>query len=353
MKIVVKRNPTLPIALSKRRLCAGAVLAASVLTFPLLANAMHELPDCGTPSNAPDDISLRLSLKNGQVVFREGEIIALTAKYQALKKKKYTLDNRSYDRSGRLDGMEVFCLDPESGSDPLSDYYSQPVAFFGGGLFSDADPGEKPFDVQIELNEWQSLPPGSYRLSIVGNRVTIHNNEDSMGFGGAPVTLRSNTVAFRVIAAEPEWQAAQLASAVTVLDSPTSKEEDKKHAARVLRFLGSEDATLELVKRYVSGDKPFGWEFKFGLFGSPDRAIAIHAMHDAIKNPDHPITREFAQTLATLELQSDPGLSAAFRVDADQHSWKQVSEVFWKEEEKRVAEYMAEAAANGHPTPKQ
>lgn len=343
----MKRKPTLPIALSKRCLCAGAVLAASVLTFPLLANAMRELPDCGTPSNAPDDISLRLSLKNGQVVFREGEIIALTAKYQALKKKKYTLDNRSYDRSGRLDGMEVFCLDPESGSDPLSDYYSQPIAFFGGGLFSDADPGEKPFDVQIELNEWQSLPPGDYRLSINGNRVTVRNNEDSMGFGGAQVSLRSNTVAFRIIGAEPAWQAAQLASAVAILDSAASKQEDKNHAARILRFLGSEDSTRELARRYISSDKPFGWDFKFGLFGSPHRAIAIQAMHEAITNPDHPVTTEFVETLAALELQSDPGLRGKFK----QATWITTNDAYEAELSKREAGYLAEAGANGHAIP--
>jgi hypothetical protein len=74
--------------------------------------------------------------------------------------------------------------------------------------------------------------------------------------------------------AEPEWQLEQLPAAERALDSPDS--DDAKHAARVLRFLGSEEATRELARRFWSGnEQPFGWDLKFGLFGSRHRATAI------------------------------------------------------------------------------
>jgi hypothetical protein len=89
-------------------------------------------PDvCKAAETSPADLSLSISLKNGQTAFREGEIIPLIAVYTANASKKYLLNNRSYDRSGRLSGMEEFCLTPVSSVDPLEDYYSNPWGFFG------------------------------------------------------------------------------------------------------------------------------------------------------------------------------------------------------------------------------
>jgi hypothetical protein len=311
--------------------CCGAPLAQS------------QTDDCSAASSPAGDVSLHLSLKNGQSVFREGEIIALTAEYTAVSKKKYVLNNRSYDRSGRLSGMEVFCIEPDRGVDPLSDYFGTGELFFGGGLFSELDPAEKPFVRDLELNEWETLPAGSYRLSVVGNRIALKPGKDSMESGDSPIPLRSNAVEFRVEAAEPDWQAAQLAAAVSALDSPGSTKDEKEHAARVLRFLGSEASTRELVRRYSSGAEPFGWEMKFGLFGSSNRQVAIDAMQAAIHDPLHPITAEFVDTLVTLEMAQLP--KDRFRPsDSSQKAWSQAHEAYEAEHDRRVKAYMAEAA---------
>ena len=50
------------------------------------------------------------------------------------KEKKYYLNTRGYDRSGRLNGLEVFCIAPGTGEDPLSDYFNGVMGFLGGGL---------------------------------------------------------------------------------------------------------------------------------------------------------------------------------------------------------------------------
>jgi hypothetical protein len=50
------------------------------------------------------------------------------------------VNNRNYDRSGRLSGEEIFCLAPERGTDPLDDYFHSILGYMMGGLSSDQDP---------------------------------------------------------------------------------------------------------------------------------------------------------------------------------------------------------------------
>jgi hypothetical protein len=112
-------------------------------------------PDpCVSLVSQPSDISLQLSLKNGQTVFREGEIIALTAEYTSSSEKKYYLNTRGYDRSGRLNEMDVFCIDPATAVDPLSDYFNGSMGFLGGGLSTEQDLSSNPHPINLELNEW-------------------------------------------------------------------------------------------------------------------------------------------------------------------------------------------------------
>jgi hypothetical protein len=147
------------------------------------------------------------------------------------------------------------------------------------------------------------------------------------------VAVASNEVRFQVLPASPEWQAEQLARALAVLDANHKKpaeaelDEQTKHAVRVLRFLGSEGATRELARRFWSYDQQrsntprvaypsYGfyayersqsyWDFKAGLIGSPHRAVAIEELTAAIDDPQHPATRAMVETLALLEIQSNP-----------------------------------------------
>ena len=306
-------------------------------------SAQDEPDACGAGYIAPKDITLHLTLKDNKAVFREGEIIVLRAEYTARAKHKYSLSNRNYDRGGRLNGMEVFCLDPDKGVDPLQDYFNNRL-IFGGGLGSDQDPAEEPYTAELEMNEWLSLPPGSYRLSIAGNRVTLNTKNSKLGSEGPAVPLRSNTVEFQVLKAEPEWQSAQLASALRTLDSASATEEEKKHAAHVFQFLGSEASTRELARRFWSWDQEFGFEMLFGLYGSRFRTIAIQEMKGAIKNSKNPISTEFADTLATMEMQTDPKFNSPSYDEKDPQAWKRAQDAYSTEHDRRIHEYMAEAA---------
>ena len=300
--------------------------------------------ECKAAQTSPGDLSLRISLKNGQTVFRDGEIIPLSAEYTANTSKKYLLNNRTYDRSGRLSGMEEFCLTPVIDVDPLEDYYSNPWGFFGGGLFSEQDPADQPYSVELHINEWLSLPPGNYHLSIVGNRVSMKVKDTKFPTEGEAIPLRSNAVDFEVTPADPEWQAAQLSAAVRILDTPTLAKDEREHAARVLRFLDSEGSTRELARRYWSGSEEFGWEFKLGLYGSPFRSVAIDAMKTALADASHPITREFASTLVELEMLSDPKLRLHIDESMSPAEATKAREVYGKDFERRVDEALFSAA---------
>jgi hypothetical protein len=333
--------------LSRRFLFLIVSFALELVLFSVAVCAQVQPDTCSTPASQSGDVSLQLSSKNSQTVFREGEIIALTAEYSSASDKRYYLNTRGYDRSGRLNGMEVFCIDPSAGDDPLSDYFNGAMGFIGGGLGGEQDLGSKTYPINLELNEWKSLPPGSYRLSIVSHRVTVPTDNNPYGPSAPVIPLRSNNVEFQVVKAEPEWQGEQLAAAEKALDSSDPTGDDAKHAARVLRFLRSEAATQELARRFFSGnDQPFGWDFKFGLFGSPYRVTAIEGMKAGLKDPQHPVTQELVQTLATLEMQSDPKFRLPKYDETNKETWMKARDEYFAAFNKQVADHISDVAVS-------
>jgi hypothetical protein len=273
-------------------------------------------------------------LDDGKSVYHEGEIIRLKLAFTSTAKEKYASSTRTYDRSGRLD-LETFCIAPESDRDPLQDYYRSGIfgAFAGGGLSSMDQPLSRiPYVVNEELNEWRSLPPGSYTLRVASDRVSQTRSTGTTGPGSGPVLVLSNVVTFQVVAASLQWQSEQLTLALSVLDAKrdnlTQAQSDQiQHAERVLRFLGSEESTRELARRFRFYDRPPGplhtpgegypasefyqslldrnpWNFKAGLIGSPFREAAMEELKAMMDDHQHPATRAMVETLALLEIQS-------------------------------------------------
>ena len=85
--------------------------------------------------------------------------------YTADSSNKYVVNTRSYDRSDRLSGEEVFCLEPERSSDPLEDYFRSALGFMMGGISSELDPGRQPLVMDLELNEWKDAPLFWWRIA--------------------------------------------------------------------------------------------------------------------------------------------------------------------------------------------
>jgi hypothetical protein len=324
-------------------ICACFAHLATAQTGPSPCSAETQRNTGGTPPvmvlrqgwyvSLAADVDLRLTLQGNKSVFYEGEIIPLKLVFTTNAKQKYTANTRTYDRSGRLD-LESFCVTPDTGSDPLEDYYGSGIwsAFQGGGISSgDRALTRAPYVINEELNEWKSLKPGRYTLRVVSGRVDLIRS-GATGPGEGPILVLSNAVTFQVIAATPQWQAEELARAVSLLDTKhenltQGQFEQIRRAMRVLRFLGSEAATRELARRFWSHDRPPGsphgpdviypasqfyqsqidrssWDFRAGLIASPCRAVAIRELNAAIDNHEHPATRAMVETLALLEIQS-------------------------------------------------
>jgi hypothetical protein len=278
--------------------------SAVLLSAVLLATTAVWADDACSQASAVADAKLDIALKDGQTSFREGEIIPLSLSFTSTVEKKYWADTRSYDRSGRL-GSESYCLEP-SARDPLESYFRE-GSFLGGGLGGYKQLGTEPYVFDAELNEWHAPAPGHYRLFVVSSRVWRTPGPNDQNQYRATELLRSNAVEFDVRTADPEWQAAQLAEAAKGLTGGTP--DDSRHFARVLRFLNSRESTRFLAKLYWGGnEQPHGFDFMFGLAGSPHPAIAIDAMRAEIAEPTHAITGMFLHMLVKLEVDADPHL---------------------------------------------
>lgn len=321
-------------------------LFCALLLGATAALAQTPSDPCAVSSSDTADVSLQLSISGGRTSFQQGEVIPLTLSFSSPVKSKYSLTTANYDRSGRQGYIEAYCIEP-AGTDPLDDYYNSSISgFFGGGLSSTFNLGDKSWEIGRDLNEWKSLAPGSYRLRVVSHRVSREARPDeTTPMGVVGVTVVSNTIELTVTAAAPDWQAQQLASATAILDAPDSKDDEKKSAARGLRFLGSEAATRELARRFaLSAGENNSWEFRFGLIGSPHRSLAIESMKAAIADPQLPITADFLYVLALLEIQADPKYALPPFDKNKEAEWRKLQEAKMRAYRGLEDQHMAELA---------
>ncbi|HEV2862267.1 MAG TPA: hypothetical protein VGX48_14750 [Pyrinomonadaceae bacterium] len=285
----------------------------------------------------PPGVRLVVRLKGGQTRFRPGELIGLELAFSSDAPGAYRLDNAGHDRGGRLD-IDDFHLDPEDdgAADPLGDYFDAGLfGFMGGGARSYPELEAKPHVVNVELNEWVRVErPGRYRLYVTSHRVAPLRRREG-DEETTPVT--SNVVEFEILPADPAWSKRALAEAAKVLDSKDAAA-DHRAACRVMRFLNTEAATRELVRRLRVEDSPSGCEheFNFGLLGTPHRALAVSEMERRLVAPDHPVTTEFLRTLAFLSLLRQQGFAPLPEyVPGDEAR----TELLTKEYERRRAAY--------------
>lgn len=283
----------------------------------------------------PPGVGFTVRLKGGQTRFHPGEVVALELAFASSLPGTYQLNSISYDRSGRPE-IDDFHLDPEDGTaDPLGDYFDSGLfGFMGGGLHSYPELEAKPYVVNAELNEWVRFErPGRYRLYVTSHRVApLRRRADTDET--TPVT--SNVVEFEILPADPAWSKRALAEAVRALDSKDAG--DDRAACIMLRFLNTEAATRELVRRLRGDESQSGCEaaLNFGLLATPHRALAVSEMERRLVAPDHPVTTEFLRTLAFLSLLQQQGFAPLPPyVPGDEAQ----AELFTKEHERRRAAY--------------
>ncbi len=246
-------------------------------------------------SKNPEGVVFTLRLAGGKTQFKRGEAIGLVLEFSSSLPKTFRMEGATYDRSGRLD-LDKFHLDRQEGIvDPMRDYRRG----MGGGLRSDPDLSEKPSLIHYDLNEWFRFDRvGTYRLYLTSPRV--YRIQEFVNVKRESLAVTSNLIEFEVVASDPEWASAQFEQALRTLDS--KEIEAYRAASRVLRFLGTKEAIREMVRRLCDQDNPYGFEFRFGLTGAPQRDFVIEEMEERLVAADQPVTSDYLNLLMSLKV---------------------------------------------------
>jgi hypothetical protein len=276
---------------------SGGSKASSSLTSP------KQVDEAAGQSDEKVDFAIRL--KDGKSQFKMGEVITVELRFSANLPDAYQVSRASYDRSGRLE-IDQYEVEPAAAtSDPLFDYFqNSPSGLFQmGGLSSSAALTKTPMVITADLNEWVRIDrPGNYRLSVTSNRVTRKTDDQNRPAGSSrsePIT--SNVLEFEVLPPDAARSKQKLKQATGTLDSSSATGEEKRAAARTLRFLDTPEAAAEMVRRVLVADPAWIWDLRSGILATPHRLRAIQEMKTQIANSDAPITEQFVTTLATLD----------------------------------------------------
>ncbi|MFH1743908.1 MAG: hypothetical protein ABIH23_33300, partial [bacterium] len=277
----------------------------------------------------PEDVTFTIRLVDGKTQFYQGEIIRVELLFSSSTPGRYEAETREYDRSGRLFN-ESFHVDPEDGAvDPLYDYFysGYPCGFAcGGGSSGPKVLEEKSCSFVLQINEWLRFDkPGTCRLYAESCRVWDTKDRGKDGVTRTHLPITSDITQLQILPADPEWSQEKLKEAIRVLDAEpvtyeqlvgkhrwVQEEHDKalrfledqgakrKQAARTLRFLGTEQATVELIKRFNGVDEFNGYdaEYGLGLLGSPHQSFVVKEMEKYLESPGHPVSRKFLMILS-------------------------------------------------------
>jgi hypothetical protein len=291
------RTPAAPVA------PAGATAPAASTSPP---KTKFDDEHAAAVAKNPPGIHFEIRLAGASSRFFQGEPIPIELAFSSNLPRTYQLDGALYDRSGRLE-VDKYVLDPDDGPDPLADYFDGGLRL-GGGLRQSPVLGAEPHRMTFTLNEWKRFDkPGRHRLFVWSTRV---RTDDLDAHDVLRVT--SNVIEFEVVRASAEQERQALSDAIALLDS--GRQGDHERGASALRFLSTEAAALEMIKRLTVEDR-YEADFGAGLIGSQHRPAILRAMMARLVD-DSPITRAFVLTVALLadksERASVPGVSSDY-----------------------------------------
>jgi hypothetical protein len=273
------------------------VVHAVVLPLALLLTSSSSRPPqdpaerlragCAGSPASPDGVFLTIRTADGRTRFGQNEIVRLDMAFSGRAAGLHALNLATYDRSGRL-GIDRVCIDPADGTvDPLGDYYAS-FGFVGGGLSGGRNLAPDPFVLQLDVNEWHRfVRPGRYRMQVRSGRV------GPPPFGGPTherEAVTSNWLEVEIVPPGPPLTEAELAAA----------------SARVLRFLDTREAAVEMARRLLYSQAEAhrvgaeAFECRFGLYASPHRSFILGKMEHMLANATATVNPGFVQTLATL-----------------------------------------------------
>ncbi len=306
-------------------LASGAGLASPAVSFtsPLVfqsaanektnpeADAFLKKQQRGLANN-PRALTFTISLKDNKTRYQQGEIIRVELSFSSSLPKTYRLDGATYDRGGRLN-IDSYFIDPQDGAvDPLKDYLLGGM----GGLRGISVLDESPHRIVRDLNEYLRFDkPGKYRLYVISNRVEREPGKDEVVAPGRYLVLVpavSNVIEFEMVPADAKWALNQFQAAISVLESKGGTnaallDEKKQSAARIIRFLGTEESA-----RYMARHLDEDWsEFHLGLMGSPYAATVLRELESGLDAPDRAVSSAYLYMLTdcyySLRYSNRPG----------------------------------------------
>jgi hypothetical protein len=269
---------------------------------------LAQLSTLGTTPPAPPSrpqseipVTLTVRVTEGRRPFRPGEIIAIELEFSSQIPQRFAVDGATYDRSGRLT-IDAFRIEPiDAVTDPMLDYFASIGGYIGGGLRTTGALGEQPVVVKLQLNDWFRFDQaGTLRLSIRSSRVS-----DDAKTTRTIVPVESNTVSFDIVPRDTAWEATELEAARRLLDANGS-EIDRRKGCRMMRFLGTDAAVNEMIRRYGANIE-LGCDFDYlaGLFSAPNREHVVRQMEHGLRAADQPVTASYLRTLAILSVYLD------------------------------------------------
>jgi hypothetical protein len=167
---------------------------------------------------------------------------------------------------------------------------------------------EKPRSIPADLNESVRFrQPGVYRIYVLSHRVrqaadrARAETARQLHVGSTPVELVSNILTLEIKPAPEAWVKERIADAVDILDRPVSTDSERAAARRILLFLNTREAALELAKRL--GEDPIDQ----GLASSPYQKEMLAVMEQRLIATDQPVTGDYLYTLAAIAVPEKPG----------------------------------------------
>jgi hypothetical protein len=280
------------------RLALGLGLALSIGFSGIAAQQKSDAPN---PTNVQ---YVQLRLAANAAVYRQGEVIPITLSFTSRVPNRYSINEATYDRSGRM-GYEHFLVEPSSGiADPLQVYFDSLGSIFGGGLTNFEFLSDTPYIIHLNLNEWVRFDrPGNYRVTVQSYRV---GDTSIKGVDGSN-PLQSNSINFQIVEPDLTWQQSQLGKILADFDAspptrPFTSNPKRLAAITALRYLGSVDGARELA-RHLRGDEPqVDFECMFGLVSSPNRLAGYDELKRLLIAPDFPVSDTFLNALSVLAL---------------------------------------------------
>jgi hypothetical protein len=276
-----------------------------VLFLPLVTSALAQPAETPTPTPPIDPkVELKVSVAGNRHEFHIGEIIPLKLAFTSRVTKRYQLDEATYDRSGRMNYEHFFVTPADGVVDPLASYFNSGIIYMGGGLTNFSFLRQKPWTLQLNLNEWIRLTkPGEYKLTVFSDRVG--RKDPTSPYGTRELTAKSNEVTLKILLVDRAWEREIYEKAVAIIktSSPHDCDDGESaafHAFETLRYLGTADAAREMVNQ-LRGQRASDGQCYYGLVSSPERAVAREALEQALSDPDRPLGDTLLDAMSWLE----------------------------------------------------